>query len=86
MVGKTVVMGCWIETTREVRAKVIPTCRRDVLQKEILDQVDSRSKIYTDEAIGIDRTWPKEIRARNREPLNEYVRGQVHTQGIENFW
>ena len=40
--------------SREVRAKVIPSVRRDVLQAEILRQIHPGSKIFTDGWTGYD--------------------------------
>jgi transposase-like protein len=83
--GKTIVMGMLDRDVRKVRAKVIPNVKRETLQKEILDAVKYRTKVYTDEWLGYDG-----LRARFvHDVVNHsatYVNGQVHTQGIENFW
>ncbi|MGA7258502.1 MAG: IS1595 family transposase [Terracidiphilus sp.] len=84
--SKAVVMGMLDRNTREVRAKVIPFARRDVLQQEILDQVVPGSKVYTDGAGAYATLAEKEFVHETVNHLNEYVRGEVHTQGIENFW
>ena len=49
------VMGMPDRELREVRAKVIPDVLREILQREILDQVEGKSTIYTDGWPGYDR-------------------------------
>lgn len=83
--GKTAVIGMLDRTTRKVRCKVIPNVRRETLQNAILDNVTPGSKIYTDAAVTYDGLQEQFV----HEMVNharEYVRGSVHTQGIENFW
>lgn len=84
---KTVVMGMLDRKTREVRAKVIPHARREVLQAEILKNVGFNSHVYTDGHVGyegIDNF--KNFTHKTVNHVTEYVNGKVHTQGIENFW
>jgi transposase-like protein len=83
---KMAVMGMLDRELRQVRAKVIPDARRDVLQGEILRQVEKGSTIYTDGWTGYDSLAAQQYIHETVTHLNEYVRGQVHTQGIENFW
>jgi transposase-like protein len=83
--GKTAVMGMFDRTSREVRAKVVPNTRRETLQTEILNGINYGSRIYTDQAVTYDNLKAKYI----HETVNhaeEYVRGQVHTNCLENFW
>ncbi|RZU42826.1 IS1595 family transposase [Edaphobacter modestus] len=83
--GKTPVMGIFDRTSREVRAKVVPNTRRETLQKEILNGINFGSRIYTDQAVAYDGLKAKYV----HETVNhadEYVRGQVHTNCLENFW
>jgi hypothetical protein len=83
---KAIVMGMLERNTRQVRAKVIPNVQRDVLQTEILDQLMSGSKVYTDAWKGYASLKEKDFVHETVSHINEYVRGEVHTQGIENFW
>jgi transposase-like protein len=83
---KAVVMGMLERETRQVRAKVIPDVSRETLQNEILNQIERNSTVYTDKATGYDRLKTKEFVHETVNHMEEYVRGQVHTQGIENFW
>lgn len=78
-------MGMLDRNLREVRAKVIPDAKRDTLQAEILKNIKYGSAVYTDEWYGYS-----EVRYRFVHDVvkhsETYVKGQVHTQGIENFW
>jgi transposase-like protein len=83
--GKTIVMGMLDRDVRKVRAKVIPNVKRETLQKEILETVKHGTKVYTDEWLGYDSLHTRFV----HDVVNHsetYVNGQVHTQGIENFW
>jgi len=84
-IGKTIVMGILDRDLREVRAMVIPDVKRATLQEHILNHVAGGAKVYTDDATG----YRYALDGFAHEVINhakEYVSGQVHTQGIENFW
>ena len=83
---KAIVMGMRDRETRQVRAKVIPNTNRETLQNQILDHIEKKSTIYTDAAQGYYKLAEKDFIHDTVNHLEEYVRGQVHTQGIENFW
>jgi len=84
--GKTVVQGILDRTARQVRAKVMPNVKRETLQAEILKQVKYGTKVYTDDAVaymqGVQWRFVHEIVNKTEA----YVRGQVHVNGMENFW
>jgi transposase-like protein len=83
--GKTIVQGMLDRDVRKVRAQVVPDVKRETLQKEVLNAVKYGTKVYTDEAVGYNLLRSKFV----HEIVNHsetYVNGQVHTQGIENFW
>jgi transposase-like protein len=84
--GKAVVMGMLEREARRVRAKVIPDVTRETLQNEILNQVAPKSTVYTDRWVGYDRVKTQDFVHETVNHMQEYVRGEVHTQGIENFW
>ena len=83
---KVPVMGMLDRKLRQVRAKVVPNVKRETLQNEILNQIEQGSKVYTDSAPAYDLLKAKEFIHETVNHVEEYVRGQVHTQGIENFW
>ncbi|MDE3161979.1 MAG: IS1595 family transposase [Acidobacteriota bacterium] len=83
---KAVVMGMRDRETRQVRAKVVPTVSREVLQDEILRNIEKKSTIYTDAGSGYYNLAQKDFVHDVVNHTQEYVRGLVHTNGIENFW
>ncbi|MGA2981486.1 MAG: IS1595 family transposase [Terriglobales bacterium] len=83
--GKTIVQGILDRDARQIRAKVIPNVKRETLQNEVLENVKFGTKVYTDDAVPYDKLHWRYV----HEVVNhaeEYVRGQVHTNGLENFW
>jgi transposase-like protein len=83
--GKTVVFGVLDRELCQVRAKVIPNVKRETLQNEILNSIHPGTQVYTDAAASYDR-FSKEYVHEVVNHAVEYVNGQVHTQGIDNFW
>lgn len=83
---KTPVMGMLDRESREIRAKVVPNVTRETLQDSILAQIEKGSTVYTDAATGYDRLAAQNYVHETVNHTKEYVRGQVHTQGIDNFW
>jgi len=84
-IGKAAVQGMLDRESRQIRAKVVPDVKRTTLQYEILNQVEFGAKLYTDDA----RAYNELTRLYAHEVVNhemEYVRGRVHTNGMENFW
>ena len=85
-VGKTAVMGMLDRDSRQVRAQVVPNVKRETLQDAILNQIEGGSTVYTDGWSGYDRLAASDYVHEIVDHVEEYVRGEVHTQGIENFW
>jgi transposase-like protein len=83
---KVAIMGMLDRESRQVRATVIPSASREALQKQILERVGFGSTIYTDGWPGYDGLKAKQYIHETVNHIEEYVRGNVHTQGIENFW
>jgi len=83
---KTAVMGLLERGTRQVRATVIPNPKRETLQKQILERVGFGATIYTDGWPGYDGLTQQQYVHETVNHMEEYVRGEVHTQSIENFW
>jgi transposase-like protein len=79
-------MGMLDRETRQVRAKLIPDVTRETLQNEILNEIQTGATVYTDRATGYDNLKARQFVHETVNHMEEYVRGQVHTQGIENFW
>jgi transposase-like protein len=83
---KAIVMGMLDRESRQIRAKVVPNVKRETLQAEILNQIERGSTIYTDGYPAYDRLAAQEYIHATVNHVEEFVRGQVHTQGIDNFW
>lgn len=84
-VGKTAVQGVLDRYYRQIRTKVLPDVKRETLQNTILDNVTPFAKVYTDEAVQYDKL-EKNFVHKVVNHMQEYVNGQVHTQGIDNYW
>jgi transposase-like protein len=87
--GKTAVMGILERKgkndTSRVRARVVHSLNKATLQKEIRNVVVPQSTVNTDAwggYMGLSKDYQHEV----VDHAVEYVRGQVHTNGIENFW
>jgi len=84
--SKPAVVGMLDRETRQVRTKVVRNVRRDALQADILNAIEKGSTVYTDGATVYDNLAKQEFVHETVTHIQEYVRGEVHTQGIENFW
>jgi transposase-like protein len=84
--NKTIVQGILDREVRQVRATVVPNVKRETLQNEILRQVKFGSTVYTDDAVAYESGLQRRFVHDMVNHTVEYVRGNVHTQGIENFW
>jgi transposase-like protein len=83
--GKAIIVGMLDRDERKIRAQVVPNTKREVLQTAIMKNVKYGSKVYTDNAVPYDNlNWKYVHEVVNH--AEEYVRGQVHTNGLENFW
>jgi len=83
---KTPVFGILDREARQVRAHVIPEVKREVLMDAILSNIEKRSTIYSDGLADYRPLKNMEFVHETVNHVSEYVRGEVHTQGIENFW
>ena len=83
-VGKAIVHGL-LERGGEVRAKVVESTERAELQPQVLVNVEKGAALYTDAHsgyTGLDAAYVHEV----IDHAQAYVRGIVHTNGMENFW
>jgi transposase-like protein len=83
--GKAIVMGLLERDTGKVRLKHVPNVQHRTLQQEIREQVKPGSQIFTDDWIaynGLDSDYAHKV----INHAEAYVKGNVHTNGIENFW
>ncbi len=83
--GKAVVMGI-LERGGKVRTAVLGYRReKKAMHKIIRDNVTSGAPVMTDEFVNYDGLAPNYVHQIVNH-LEKYVDGQVHTNGIENFW
>ncbi len=81
---KTAVMGI-LERGGKVRTQVVPNRRKSVLQAEVRKHVEAGSALYTDALLsynGLAAEYAHQV----IDHAVAYVDGQVHTNGLENFW
>jgi transposase-like protein len=81
---KTAVMGI-LERGGKVRASVVPSRRKTVLQEEVRKHVTAGSALYTDALLSYDGL-ASEYAHQVVDHATQYVDGRVHTNGLENFW
>ena len=82
--GKVAVMGL-LERDGEVRAMVIANNKRRSLHGEVTKHVEQGSTVYSDALRSYNQLDQEYIHNVINHAV-EYVRGNVHTNGIENFW
>lgn|SRR5208282_641031 len=84
--NKTIVHGVLDRDLRKVRATVVPNVGRETLQDAILRNVKFGSTVYTDNAVAYDNGLQSRFVHDVVNKTQAYVRGQVHVNGMENFW
>jgi transposase-like protein len=80
---KTAVMGI-LERGGKIRTKVVDNTKKKTLQSEIREHVLAGSALFTDALKsyeGLDEFQHEVV-----DHAVGYVRGEVHTNGLENFW
>jgi transposase-like protein len=83
-VGKAIVMGL-LERHGNARVKVIPTRNQFDVKHVVRENVAPGSKVYTDELQsyrGLLAQYAHDV----IDHTESYVRDNVHTNGMENFW
>jgi transposase-like protein len=91
MVGKVAVMGL-LERHRkddagaQVRFKVIANRKRHQLETVVSEHVEVGSNLYSDALRSYDRMTERGYVHAVIDHAEAYVDGQVHTNGLENFW
>jgi transposase-like protein len=82
--GKDIVMAV-LERHGEVRAKVVPNTSQKVLQGHIREHVETGSEVFTDAHpgyFGLNGEFAHQV----IDHAEAYVNGNIHTNGLENFW
>jgi hypothetical protein len=82
--GKTIVMGM-LERGKTVRATVIPDRTKKIMQPIVRANVEPGTQVFSDEWAGQWR-MDEEYTHNVINHLESYAEGNVHTNGMENFW
>ncbi len=84
-VGKELVVGLLDRETGKVRVKHVANRKRGTLQDEVKANVEKGAQLMTDELAsytGLEKEYVHQF----VNHAESYVRGNVHTNGLENFW
>jgi transposase-like protein len=81
--GKTIVLGM-LERGKTVRATVVPDRTKATIQPIVRGNVEKGTEIFSDEHADSWRMDDYSHKIVNH--LAAYVDGNVHTNGMENFW
>lgn len=81
---KVIVMGV-LERGGQVRTAVMPSRKKHALQAEVRRHVEAGSALYSD-ALKSYEGLAGEYAHQVIDHAIAYVDGQVHTNGLENFW
>lgn len=83
--GKAIVMGILDRKTKKIRLRHVQNTQRETLQGVVREYVEGGSYIFSDAWVaytGLDREYIHQV----IDHAEKYVDGEVHTNGIENFW
>jgi hypothetical protein len=83
--NKVIVGGILDRGTRKVRTQILENRERHTLHALVKDNVEYGSYLNTDDCHsywGLDKEYVHQI----VDHAERYVDGQIHTNGLENFW
>jgi transposase-like protein len=83
-IDKAIVQGV-LERGGAVSTHVVPNTLGSTLRPNVVNAVEIGATVYTDAHGGYTGLWRRFTHA-TIDHAKEYVRGAVHTNGIENFW
>ena len=83
--GNKAIVAAVLERGGKVRAKVIGTRKKGDLQKLVRENVEAGSSVYSDALKSYDEL-SGDFTHQVVDYAQCYVNGQVHTNGMENFW
>ena len=89
MIGKVAVMGLLQRHGSEgskVRTQVILNRKKNQLEQVVTENVEVGSALYTDQLRSYDRMATRGYIHSVIDHAEKYADGQVHTNGLENFW
>ncbi len=83
--GKAIVIGLLDRKTKKIRLRHVANTQRETLQGVVREYIEGGSYIFSDAWVaynGLDREYVHQV----IDHAETYVNGNVHTNGIENFW
>jgi transposase-like protein len=83
--GKAIVMGLLDRKTKKIRLRHVANTQRETLQGVVREYIEGGSYVFSDAWVaytGLDREYIHQV----IDHAESYVEGNVHTNGIENFW
>ena len=83
-IGKIPVVGMKDRETNQVIIKVVENTNKATLHGFVVDNTTQDATVYTDEAVAY-KGLPRNHESV-KHSIGEYVRDQIHTNGIESFW
>ena len=81
---KTIVFGA-LERGGKIRTMVVTDRKRSALHAQVREHVESGAALYSDALKSYDGL-AQEYAHKVIDHAEKYVDGQVHTNGLENFW
>lgn len=81
--GKTTVVGAKDRATKQVAAKVVTDTKAKTLQGFVHERIRPDAKVYTDDSSSYSSMDNHETVKHSHM---EFVRGEVHTNGVESLW
>ena len=84
--GKAIVMGLLERHTKKARLKVLPNVRQFHVRTNVKDNVEKGATIYSDSLRSYHNLPADGFEHDFVDHSVEYVKGLVHTNGLENFW
>ncbi len=82
--NKAIVVGARHRDTKQLRARVVGNTDQATLRAFVQSHVMPESEIFTDEHKGYNRSGRRRYSVSHS--AGEYVRGRIHTNGIESMW
>lgn len=83
--GKAIVQGV-LERKGDVRCEVVESTEARVFETTVARHVERGATVCTDSHLGYSGLWRSFKHFAVDHGAGEYVRGIVHTNGIENYW
>ena len=80
--NKVAVVGVRDRETGKVRTKVIGTVTGENASAFVAEHKTADAKLYTDETAAYNSFDRESV----KHSVHEYVRGEIHTNGMESFW